>query len=71
MKRLEIVNYLKGFSIFTIVIMHLLQGYVYIPRIINKLVSLRGSGVYIFIICSGFGLYYSELNKKLSYKEFF
>lgn len=70
MKKADIIDHLKGFSILTIVIMHLIQMYMAMPNIINKAASLGGTGVHIFIICSGFGLYYSYLNKPTEYTQF-
>ena len=69
MKKLEIINYLRGFSILTIVLMHLIQSYS-IPQIIKTASSFGGAGVHVFILCSGFGLYLSHINKPLSYKDF-
>lgn len=69
MRKLEVINYLRGFSIFTIVLMHLIQSYS-IPSIIQKVSSFGGAGVHVFILCSGFGLYLSHLNKPLSYSNF-
>lgn len=69
MKKLEIINYLRGFSILTIVLMHLIQSYS-IPSIIKTASSFGGAGVHVFILCSGFGLYLSHLNKPLLYKDF-
>jgi peptidoglycan/LPS O-acetylase OafA/YrhL len=71
MKKLELIDYLKGYSIFTIVLMHLIQNYLSMPNIINKGSSLGGAGVHVFILCSGFGLFYSYLNKPLTYQQFF
>lgn len=68
-QRLDIVDFLRGFSIFTIVIMHLLQMYPISP-LLMKASSLGGAGVHVFILCSGFGLYLSYLNKPLSYSQF-
>ena len=68
-KKLEIVNFLRGFSIFTIVLMHLIQSY-QIPSWLDKVSSFGGAGVHVFILCSGFGLYLSYLNKPLSYRDF-
>lgn len=68
MKRLEIVDYLRGFAIFTIVLMHCVQGYLGAP--LDKVVSFGGAGVHVFIFCSGFGLYLSHLNKPLEYGNF-
>lgn len=56
MKKLDVVNFLRGFSIFTIVLMHLVQSYP-LPGVLMKASSLGGAGVHVFILCSGFGLY--------------
>ena len=69
MKKLDVINYLRGFSIFTIVLMHLLQSYQF-PSWFMKVSSFGGAGVHVFILCSGFGLYLSYLNKPSGYKEF-
>lgn len=69
MQKLEIVNYLKGFSILTIVLMHLIQSYD-IPKIIRTASSFGGAGVHVFILCSGFGLFLSQLNKPIPYLNF-
>lgn len=68
-KKLFIVNYLRGFSIFTIVLMHLLQSYP-LPSWLMKASSFGGAGVHVFILCSGFGLYLSYLNRPLGYRAF-
>ena len=69
MKKLDIVNFLRGYSIFTIVLMHLVQSYP-LPSWLMKATSFGGAGVHVFILCSGFGLYLSYLNKPLKYKDF-
>ena len=69
MKKLDIVNFLRGYSIFTIVLMHLVQSYP-LPSWLMKATSFGGAGVHVFILCSGFGLYLSYLNKPLGYKDF-
>lgn len=68
-KRLDIVDFLKGFSIFTIVLMHLLQFKTGI-NILDKALSFGGAGVHVFILCSGFGLYLSHLRKPLTFGSF-
>lgn len=68
MKKYDIINYLKGFSIFTIVLMHSLQ--VFLDGFWSKAISLGGAGTHVFILCSGFGLYLSYLNKPESYIVF-
>ena len=67
-KKLEVINYLRGFAIFTIVLMHCVQGY--LGGVLHKAASLGGAGEHVFILCSGFGLYLSYLNKPLGYKDF-
>ena len=69
MKKLDIVNFLRGYSIFTIVLMHLVQSYP-LPSWLMKVTAFGGAGVHVFILCSGFGLYLSYLNKPLRYKDF-
>lgn len=68
-KKLDVVNFLRGFSIFTIVLMHLVQSYP-IENLLMKAVSFGGAGVHVFILCSGFGLYLSYLNKPITYPQF-
>lgn len=68
-KKLDVVDFLRGFSIFTIVLMHLIQSYE-MPDIVIKATSLGGAGVHVFILCSGFGLYLSYLYKPLNYSVF-
>ena len=70
LQRLEVIDFLRGFSIFTIVLMHLLQSYP-IPPFLMAASSFGGAGVHVFILCSGFGLYLSYLNKPLTYSQFF
>lgn len=67
--KLEVIDYLRGFSIFTIVLMHLVQSFP-LPDMMQKATSLGGAGVHIFILCSGFGLYLSHLRKPLNYGSF-
>ena len=65
----EVIDFLRGFSIFTIVVMHYLQD-AKLPGMVNKILSIGGTGVHMFFICSGFGLYLSYLNHPVRYKEF-
>ena len=68
-QKLDVVNFLRGYSIFTIVRMHLLQSYPLLGWVM-KATSFGGAGVHVFILCSGFGLYLSYLNKPLDYMAF-
>lgn len=67
----ELIDFLKGFSILTIAIMHLVQmKELAIPNAINKAASFGGTGVHIFFLCSGFGLYLSNKKHNLSWIKF-
>ena len=68
-KRLPIIDFLRGYSIFTIVVMHLVQSYS-LPGWAMKATAFGGAGVHVFILCSGFGLYLSYLYKPLGYRDF-
>ena len=41
-----------------------------LPEIVNKILSIGGTGVHVFFFCSGFGLLLSNLKKTLKYTEF-
>ncbi len=69
MKRYEIVDFLKGYSIFTIMIFRYL-GYLQLPTILDKAINFGGTGVHLFVLLSGFGLYLSFINKPLNYPMF-
>lgn len=69
MKRIEIVEFLKGYSIFTIVIFHYLLAN-NMPSPLDKLVFFGGTGIHLFILLSGFGLYLSYLKKQLPYMSY-
>ncbi|MCF0134296.1 MAG: acyltransferase [Blautia sp.] len=68
-RQYEIIDYLKGFSIITIALGHLIQC-LDIPGMIYTLSSLGGTGVHVFFLCSGFGLYASHRKKELRFPEF-
>lgn len=69
MQNLKIINFLKGYSIFTIVVFHYLQ-YLSLPSPFDKLISFGGTGVHLFVLLSGFGLYFSYLKKPIDYGSF-
>lgn len=68
--RIAEIDYLRGFSILTISLMHLLQMMPDIPSKIHTVASIGGSGVHVFFLCSGIGLYLSYLKRKMGYIEF-
>ncbi len=71
MKKCEMIDFFKGFSIIAIVLFHLIAYYSDFPQIIKKMSFFGGAGVHIFIFCSGFGLTFSYLKNKDSIKKFF
>lgn len=71
-RKLELVNYLKGYAIFTIVAFHLITYYNFYnwPNTIRFASTLGAAGIHIFFVCSGFGLYFSYLRNPISYTQF-
>lgn len=70
-QRYDEITFLRGFSIFTIVLMHLMQLFIpKLPTIVNTAAALGGTGVHVFFFCSGFGLYLSYIRKRTSYSLF-
>ncbi len=69
--RIGQMDYLKGISILTIVLMHLIQGYIPgVPSAVRTASSIGGTGVHVFFLCSGVGLYFSYLKHRVSFTEF-
>lgn len=68
MDKYSIIDYLRGYSIFTIVLMHLVMAN--LSGALSKAAAFGGAGVHVFILCSGFGLYLSYLKKPLGYGDF-
>ncbi|MEX2231868.1 MAG: acyltransferase [Cyclobacteriaceae bacterium] len=66
MARLEIVEFLKGYAIFTIIIFHFLQA-LHLPGPYDQFIFFGGTGVHLFLLMSGFGLYLSYLKRPLPY----
>ena len=65
------IDFLRGFSIITIVMMHLIQSYLHsCPGIISRRGAVGGSGVHVFLLCSGFGRYFSYKKKPFSFGGF-
>jgi len=70
-KRIDYIDFAKGFAILTIVIFHYLQPYT--SGILSKAIMVGGAGVHLFFVLSGFGLGLSsrQLNAPLFYKKRF
>ncbi|MEX1239903.1 MAG: acyltransferase family protein [Cyclobacteriaceae bacterium] len=66
MRKLDIVAFLKGYAIFTIIIFHYLQA-LHLPAPFSQLIFFGGTGVHLFVLLSGFGLHLSYLNKPIPY----
>lgn len=70
-RRCAAVDFLRGFSIFTIVLMHLVQGFLgELPTLVYQAAALGGTGAHVFLFCSGFGLYSSHLRRPLTAGQF-
>lgn len=68
MPKLEVICFLRGYSIFTIILMHLAKSSS--TGLMKTALSFGGAGVHVFILVSGFGLYLSYLNHPTTYTEF-
>jgi peptidoglycan/LPS O-acetylase OafA/YrhL len=55
MKKIEYIDFAKGYAIFTIVLYHALQR-VALPGVLQKAIVFGGTGVHLFFLLSGFGL---------------
>ncbi len=70
-RKYEEIEFCKGISVLTIVIMHLVRGYITgMPNLLKVAATLGGTGVHVFFFCSGFGLYLSYLRNKVDYITF-
>jgi len=63
MKKIELVDFLKGYSIFTIVLYHLSQQ-LHLSAFFYACTLFGGTGAHLFILLSGFTLFLSYQNKK-------
>lgn len=68
-KKIEAVDFLKGYSMLSIVIYHIGQQ-LNLPGGVGRMINFGGTGVHTFIFVSGFGLYLSQLRRPLSFAAF-
>jgi peptidoglycan/LPS O-acetylase OafA/YrhL len=68
-KKIEVIDFLKGYSMLSIVIYHIGQQ-LNLPGGVARMINFGGTGVHTFIFVSGFGLYLSHLRRPLSFVEF-
>lgn len=69
LKKIEAIDFLKGYAMLSIVIYHLGQAMV-LPPMLARMIDFGGTGVHTFIFVSGFGLYLSHLRKPLAFPQF-
>jgi len=67
--KFDLIDFLRGFSIFTIVVYHYLKA-LKISPMVDQVIQFGGTGVHLFMLLSGFGLYLSYLQKPLGYAQF-
>ena len=70
MKKYDLLDCAKGISILAIVLYHLIFFELNVPEILKTASAFGGAGVKVFLIASGFGLYYSHKNRPLGYGAF-
>lgn len=68
--RVALIDYMKGISIFGIVLFHLIHEYMTVPGLISKASTYAGAGIHIFNLCSSFGLTLSFIKKPVNWKDF-
>src|ERR1700676_4026846 len=65
----EAIDFIKGYSILTIVLFHYFQG-IQLSSLFSKAINFGGTGIHTFLFCSGFGLYLSHLQNPIRYPDF-
>lgn len=69
MKKIVLIERLKAFAILSIVLFHYARP-MNLPGIFKQAINFGGTGVHLFVLLSGFGLYLSHLKKPLPYFQF-
>ncbi len=67
--KIEIIDFIKGYSIISIVLYHYCQD-IGLPPLLLKATNFGGTGIHTFLFASGFGLFLSHLKKPLGYSDF-
>lgn len=71
LKKLDAVDFIKAFAITCVVIYHFVTIYMqFLPESLRRLSFVLGTGCQAFLVCSGFGLYYSHKKRPLSAPRF-
>ena len=67
--KIEVIDFIKGYSMFAIVIFHYFQSIPLSP-VFSKAINFGGTGIHTFIFASGYGLFLSHLQNPIPYREF-
>ncbi len=67
--KIEIIDFIKGYSIISIVLFHYCQG-IELPPVLSRSINFGGTGIHTFLFASGFGLFLSHLKRPLGYGNF-
>jgi len=67
--KIEVINFIKGYSILSIVLFHYCQG-IGVSPMFSRAINFGGTGIHTFLFASGFGLYLSYLQRPLPYRDF-
>ena len=68
-QKIEVIDFIKGYSILSIVLFHYFQG-ISLSPLLSKAINFGGTGIHSFLFASGFGLFLSHLQKPLPYGDF-
>jgi peptidoglycan/LPS O-acetylase OafA/YrhL len=67
--KIEVIDFIKGYSILSIVLFHYCQG-INVSPMFSRAINFGGTGIHTFLFASGFGLFLSYLQRPLSYSDF-
>jgi peptidoglycan/LPS O-acetylase OafA/YrhL len=67
--KIEVIDFIKGYSILSIVLFHYCQGITLSPMF-SRAINFGGTGIHTFLFASGFGLYLSYLQRPLTWVAF-
>jgi peptidoglycan/LPS O-acetylase OafA/YrhL len=67
--KIEVIDFIRGYSILSIVLFHYCQGIAVSPFFFRA-INFGGTGIHTFLFASGFGLYLSHLQRPLAFPDF-
>jgi peptidoglycan/LPS O-acetylase OafA/YrhL len=68
-QKLEVIDFIRGYSILSIVLFHFFQG-ISLSPLFSRAINFGGTGIHTFLFASGFGLFLSHLQKPMAYTDF-